>query len=174
MSCPTAPLTCPPDEWQCNSSQCIPSRWRCDGSFDCADLSDELGCPPHHVAPDDVCHFSGEFRCRSSGQCIHDAWVCDSDPDCEDGSDEANCEWSLFSTLGGCIWYSDKCDLHPSCVRVLQYMICLSWSLPHHTTSVLTAIFHVSLSWQLSWLVCRQSLCSFQKRTFWNKRHRFL
>jgi len=93
----TAPVTCPPDEWQCSnsSSQCIPSRWHCDGSFDCADLSDEVGCPPQHIAPDDQCHFSGEFRCRGSGQCIHHSWVCDSDPDCEDGSDEANCKWSF-------------------------------------------------------------------------------
>ena len=94
----TAPVTCPPNEWQCNSSQCIPSRWRCDGSFDCADKSDELGCPPDHIAPDDQCHSRGEFKCRSSGQCIHQAWVCDSDPDCEDGSDEANCTLSFLFT----------------------------------------------------------------------------
>jgi len=87
-------VTCPPDEWHCNSSQCIPLRWRCDGSFDCADQSDEVGCPLGHIAPDDVCHFSGEFRCRGSDQCIHQSWVCDSDPDCEDGSDEANCKSS--------------------------------------------------------------------------------
>jgi len=88
----TEPVTCPLSEWQCNSSQCIPLRWRCDGSFDCTDRSDEVGCPPGHIAPHDMCHLNGEFRCLGSNQCIHQSWVCDSDPDCEDGSDEADCK----------------------------------------------------------------------------------
>jgi len=59
-----------------------------------------MNCSPHHVIPNDECHFNGEFRCQTSGQCIHHAWVCDSDPDCEDGSDEANCKL-MKSTLVG-------------------------------------------------------------------------
>ena len=122
-------MTCPPDEWQCNSSQCIPSRWRCDGSFDCADRSDELGCPPHHIAPDDQCHFNGEFRCRSTGQCIHQSWVCDLTPDCEDESDEANCKFcfALYT-------FTSQAKPPPYTVSVIAVITIITST--HHTLSL--------------------------------------
>ena len=123
----TAPVTCPPSEWQCNSSQCIPSRWRCDGSFDCADRSDEVDCPANHVAPDDKCHFNGEFRCRSTGQCIHQAWVCDSDPDCEDGSDEANCKLCFMLVVAASCHACEVTSSSLICgVSSLATYVCLS------------------------------------------------
>jgi len=104
----SAPVTCPLNEWQCNNSQCIPRRWHCDGSFDCSDRSDEFGCPPGHIVPDDKCHVNGEFRCVSSSQCIHQKWVCDADPDCEDGSDEANCNLSFSLGIFLCLRVFNK------------------------------------------------------------------
>lgn len=33
--------TCPPDEFQCTSGQCILQKWKCDGEKDCYDGTDE-------------------------------------------------------------------------------------------------------------------------------------
>lgn len=85
----TAPMGCTEDEFRCvqslNNTMCIHESWRCDGSADCDDESDELGC---HVSR---CG-SHQFECVNSGQCIHLAWLCDGDSDCHDGSDEQNCK----------------------------------------------------------------------------------
>lgn len=64
-----------------NGKECIPFEWRCDGQSDCADQSDEMGCPS--CQPD-------QFRCPS-GECIERALVCDGTTHCKDGNDEANC-----------------------------------------------------------------------------------
>ena len=39
-------LTCPSDEFRCNSGRCIPNLWRCDGASDCPGTAaeDERDC----------------------------------------------------------------------------------------------------------------------------------
>ncbi|XP_046397627.1 basement membrane-specific heparan sulfate proteoglycan core protein-like isoform X3 [Ischnura elegans] len=64
----------------------------CDGKSDCADGSDEVGCPPTETvcAPD-------EFACDTS-RCIHKTQVCDGEVQCSDGKDELNCPGVPSST----------------------------------------------------------------------------
>ncbi|XP_057340651.1 low-density lipoprotein receptor-related protein 6 [Microplitis mediator] len=83
----SAVSACRADHFTCADSgssianDCIPVSWKCDGQTDCADGSDELGCPS--CARD-------QFRCQS-GQCIDNSWVCDGIVQCQDGGDEAHC-----------------------------------------------------------------------------------
>ena len=53
---------------------------RGDGVAQCADLSDEYGCP-------------ATFTCPGSGECIAAEKRCDGVIDCADGADEAGCHW---------------------------------------------------------------------------------
>ena len=66
-----------------SSGSCIPRLWRCNGERDCADNSDEEGCPQLKCSRD-------QFRC-SNGDCLDSFWRCDGDVDCDDNSDELNC-----------------------------------------------------------------------------------
>ena len=62
-SCPSSPpppLSCPPNEWRCaNGRECIPMIQRCNGTKNCKDGSDELGCLTE-------CH---DLFCVSGGTC---------------------------------------------------------------------------------------------------------
>lgn len=42
--CPTALLTCRPDEFQCGDGSCIHGTKQCNKVHDCPDYSDEAGC----------------------------------------------------------------------------------------------------------------------------------
>ena len=76
--CPEGSSPCMHDE-----DVCVPRAALCDGTSDCADSSDELGCG---FACMDL-----EFTC-GDGACIPRSWRCDGGADCADGSDEAECE----------------------------------------------------------------------------------
>lgn len=91
VTCGMSPV-CGPTFFMCGSSgledlsgawhkDCIPASWRCDGQNDCADRSDEEGCPSCHA---------DQFRCQS-GDCIDKAFVCDGTTHCTGGDDEVDC-----------------------------------------------------------------------------------
>lgn len=67
--------------FQCDDGvQQIYPEWECDCEEDCADGSDEDGCPV------DYC-----FDCLDGLFDVHAEWECDCEEDCEDGSDEYEC-----------------------------------------------------------------------------------
>lgn len=62
--------------FMCGSGEAIPETWKCDLMVDCADGSDEMGCPT--------------FMCRDGTE-IPLPYKCDGFADCRDGTDEADC-----------------------------------------------------------------------------------
>ena len=103
------PPTCKPTEFACGGvgSHCIPLKWRCDGDKECADFSDEVGCPDCHGDP-------GKFLCKN-GDCVNATLLCDGKDDCADHSDEASCCRSQENEFrcaksNECIEHSRVCD----------------------------------------------------------------
>ena len=70
---------CPEDLFTCTNGEEISLSWKCDGEEDCADGSDEVGCPAVQY-----------FIC-TNGEEIPRYYECDGEEDCEDGSDEVGC-----------------------------------------------------------------------------------
>lgn len=91
------------------NDRCISDTWKCDGTADCSDHSDELGCSEY-------CQ-KNQFRC-SNGQCIDSSKVCNGEIECIDGSDEAICckrhEFRCKIT-NVCILREKLCDLWEDC-----------------------------------------------------------
>lgn len=85
-----SPLTCSPNEFQCNNSMCIPQLWVCDNQADCEDHSDEsIERCGYDAKAFNTC-AAHEFQC-GNGECILLNWKCDGDEDCKDKSDEQDC-----------------------------------------------------------------------------------
>ncbi|XP_059153683.1 sortilin-related receptor-like isoform X1 [Physella acuta] len=76
-------VTCPPLHFQCNDGGCVQDDWKCDIDRDCADGSDEVGCPVD-------CSGEHQFLC-ANGRCLTKEYQCDGDNDCGDMSDEIDC-----------------------------------------------------------------------------------
>jgi len=78
-----APAACKADEFTCKDGSCIQTDWVCDTEADCADKSDEEGCPTD-------CSGTHQLQCKN-GQCITKEFQCDGDDDCGDLTDEVDC-----------------------------------------------------------------------------------
>merc|ERR550532_3053697 len=108
-----APAACKADEFTCKDGSCIQTDWVCDTEADCADKSDEDGCPTD-------CSGTHQLQCKN-GQCITKEFQCDGDDDCRDNWDERNCTGACaanqFKCADGskCIDARWKCDGDDDC-----------------------------------------------------------
>ncbi|XP_066985211.1 sortilin-related receptor-like [Macrobrachium rosenbergii] len=111
---------CGLDEFRCDSLHCVPKDKICDGTDDCADKTDEVGCSTHRTAWPSSLLFSrstlgchpDEFECEI-GHCIAKEKRCDGIDDCIDRSDELWCPTTsliLTTSLPSCHPSEFECD----------------------------------------------------------------
>jgi len=60
---------CLPDQFRCQSNYCIDTEFACDGSKDCQDASDEIGCPTRF--PDGRHCPANRFQCDNTVRLAH-------------------------------------------------------------------------------------------------------
>lgn len=74
---------CRPEQFKCQSGECIDRNLVCDGTTNCADGFDEADC----------CASIEDFQCPSNKVCISPTQLCDGWENCADGADESpeNC-----------------------------------------------------------------------------------
>ncbi|CAB3365825.1 Hypothetical predicted protein [Cloeon dipterum] len=106
---PTA-AECARNEVECRDKTCARGA-RCDGRPDCADGSDESGCP-RRCAPD-------QYKC-ADGSCLDPSVRCNGVSDCSGGEDESNCPSSCSAGQfrcgsGECINDIQRCDQRRDC-----------------------------------------------------------
>lgn len=94
--------------FKCPQSYCIPWRRVCDGSIDCQNAYDELGCSDYSCR--------GLFRCNhSSRNCLHKSELCDGVAQCPLQDDEVFCDLRLCPAKCTCmldIIYCNGANLH--------------------------------------------------------------
>ena len=77
---------CPANYVKCPRSYCIPVHRVCDGTFDCPQRDDEIGCENQ----DGRC--KGMYKCKKESRCLPGDMVCDGTVQCEGGDDELMCD----------------------------------------------------------------------------------
>ncbi|XP_040361206.1 basement membrane-specific heparan sulfate proteoglycan core protein isoform X5 [Ixodes scapularis] len=83
---------CPANQFACDDNRrCVDSSARCNGRQDCADNTDEQGCPQRgDTVPEVPSCQPGQFQCRT-GECLRGSQRCDRSRDCPGGEDESDC-----------------------------------------------------------------------------------
>ncbi|XP_046862123.1 very low-density lipoprotein receptor-like [Xenia sp. Carnegie-2017] len=80
-------------QFKCENGECTKKQWKCNNIKDCADGSDEVGCPKCR-------RRKYLFACRKGRKCIYKSRVCDKVNNCPDGSDEVGCPTPLGNKCG--------------------------------------------------------------------------
>ncbi|XP_037803738.1 sortilin-related receptor-like isoform X3 [Penaeus monodon] len=153
------PSTCPLDQFQCSSGECIWETWVCDKDNDCPDGEDEKNCHQFNT-----CSLQSEFKCRYSGGCISSGLRCDSKEDCADGSDEEGCQSlkpevtqcpdGFFICDGGsCLELFKRCNGKQDCVDLSDEKNCSTDTQAYQVTDLtvkeLTNV-SVSVKWSVN------------------------
>ncbi|XP_036450335.1 prolow-density lipoprotein receptor-related protein 1 [Colossoma macropomum] len=124
-------------DFLCKDRKCVNRALVCDGHSDCADGSDEVGCPTSVANTSKEASVRcrlGSKPCKDSSECVLLNHVCDGEVDCKDGSDEEGCEHQCradqFHCAHGrkCIDKKQVCDGTPQCQDRSDEMNCFTRS----------------------------------------------